>query len=85
MNAVRLPQPPRLIHTEQFILAGNRTTIMMVDDAAPIIRSAEIPLPDAAAALRYQQGVMETPMGIYNAMTNSCVTHRGNVLRAGGT
>jgi hypothetical protein len=72
------------LHTEQIVLNGNLTTIDVVTDAAPVLRSIEVPLPDAEAALGYQRGVLNTPTGLYNRSLNSCVTHCGDVLRAGG-
>lgn len=49
-----------------------------------VARQVEVELPDAAAAQKYQRSVEEKPGGIYNERTNSCMTHVGNVLRAGG-
>ena len=72
------------LHTEQVILSGGQTTIATVEVAAPVVRTVTVSLPDAAAAIRYQQAVLGQATGTYNLATNSCVTHCGNVLRAGG-
>jgi RHS repeat-associated protein len=45
--------------------------------------SHSIPLPNAIAAKAFQQTSLG-PAGPYNFQTNSCVTHVGSVLRAGG-
>lgn len=50
----------------------------------PVARRVQVELPDAAAAQKYQRSVEEKPGGIYDEKTNSCMTHVGNVLRAGG-
>ena len=73
-----------ILHTEQLVLAGGQTTIAAVENAAPVVRSLTVSLPDAAAAMRYQQSVLGQATGAYNLATNSCVTHCGDVLRAGG-
>jgi hypothetical protein len=73
-----------VLHTEQIVGAGGQTTIAVVENAAPAVRSLTVSLPDAAAAMRYQQSVVGQATGVYNAATNSCVTHCGDVLRAGG-
>jgi hypothetical protein len=73
------------VATEQEILNQMReTTIKLVSSPAPVVRSVRIVLPDAPAALRYQWSVLGTRTGIYNKFTNSCLTHCGDVLRAGG-
>jgi hypothetical protein len=48
------------------------------------IKAAEVPLADARAAMEYQKSVLGTATGRYDAYANSCVTHCGDVLRAGG-
>lgn len=73
-----------VLHTEQVIIGEELTTIAIVQDAAPVVRQVSIPLPDPAAALRYQRSVLGTDTGRYVLKTNSCVTHCGDVLRAGG-
>jgi hypothetical protein len=72
-----------VLHTEQFVRAG-QATIVVVEDAAPVVRQVTVNLPDAAAAMNYQRAVLGQATGVYNASTNSCVTHCGDVLRAGG-
>lgn len=46
--------------------------------------SVQVSLPNAQAALEYQQSMIGAATGRYNAMTNSCLTHCANVLSAGG-
>lgn len=83
-------QGERKIHTHQVRTdeVGNTKVIdekkyqLMSSD--PVARQVEIDLPDAAAAQKYQRSVEEKPGGIYDEKTNSCMTHVGNVLRAGG-
>jgi RHS repeat-associated protein len=72
------------LHTEQVVMEGRLTTIAEVQDAAEVLQSVKIPLPDASAAMEYQEGVIETATGLYNRSSNSCVTHVGDVLREGG-
>jgi hypothetical protein len=72
------------LHTEQVVLNGNLTTIAEVRNAAPVLQSVQIPLPNASAAIQYQQSVIDTATGLYNRSCNSCVTHVGDVLREGG-
>lgn len=74
----------QVMHTEQIILAGRQTTIATVQGAAPEVRALTVQLPDAAGAIRYQQSVLGQSTGVYDVATNSCVTHCGDVLRAGG-
>ena len=74
----------KALHTEQLVLAGRHTTIAVVEGSAPTVRTLTVGLPDAAAAMRFQQSVIGQSTGLYNAATNSCVTHCGDVLRAGG-
>ncbi|KVU91767.1 sugar-binding protein [Burkholderia ubonensis] len=50
----------------------------------PILHTAEVPLPDAKAAIAYQQSQIEKTFEAYDERTNSCVDHVSNVLRAGG-
>lgn len=82
-------QGERKIHTHQVITdEKNNTTIIdekkynqMAGDR--IAHQVEIPLPDATAAQRHQRSVEEKPGGTYDEATNSCMTHVGNVRRAG--
>jgi RHS repeat-associated protein len=74
----------QVLHTEQLILAGRQTTIGTVEGAAPTLREFTVGLPDAVAAMRYQRSVIGRSTGYYDVATNSCVTHCGDVLRAGG-
>jgi hypothetical protein len=42
------------------------------------------PLPNAAAAMSFQESVLNTNVGLYDIRNNCCVTHVMDVLRAGG-
>ena len=87
---VETHQGARKIHTHQISFEDtNGTTIVdekayRLMDNTPVAREVEIPLPDAASAQKYQRQVEETDCGTYDEATNSCLTHVGNVLRAGG-
>lgn len=54
----------------------------MVGD--PILHTTEVPLPNANAAIAYQQAQIGRQLGQYDERSNSCVDHVANVLRAGG-
>ena len=83
-------QGERKIHTHQVRTdAQNNTTVINEKEynsmaGTPVARTVEVELPDAAAAQKYQRSVVDKPGGIYDEKTNSCMTHVGNVLRAGG-
>jgi RHS repeat-associated protein len=87
---VETHQGERKVHTHQVITDGNKNTTIIDEKkhnlmgADPIARRVEIPLPDAAAAQRYQRSVEGGAGGTYDEATNSCMTHVGNVLCAGG-
>jgi hypothetical protein len=49
----------QVLHTEQLVLAGGRTTIATVEGAAPVVHEFTVGLPDAAAAMRYQRSVWD--------------------------
>jgi len=80
--AVRLGD--EALHTEQIILADGRSTSIAQATTVGATRVIEVALPDARAALEYQRSVLGTATGEYNLATNSCVTHCGDVLSAGG-
>jgi hypothetical protein len=48
------------------------------------IKSVKLKLPDAESAISYQKSMFGKNLGPYDKKTNSCVTHIGEVLRAGG-
>lgn len=54
----------------------------MVGD--PILHTTEVPLPNASAAIAYQQAQIGRQLGQYDERSNSCVDHVANVLRVGG-
>jgi RHS repeat-associated protein len=70
------------LHTEQ-VLTDVGTTIAERAGAEGASRGVQVALPNGQAALAYQRGVLGTATGEYNLATNSCVTHCGDVLRAG--
>ena len=72
------------LHTEQIILEGNLTTIAEVEGAAPVLQAVQVSLPNAASALERQTNMIDTATGLYDRWSNSCVTHVGDVIRAGG-
>ena len=72
------------LHTEQVVLENKATTIEIVQDAAQVLKEVRVQLPDATAAMNFQQSVLGTATGVYNRSLNSCVTHVGDVLRAAG-
>jgi RHS repeat-associated protein len=80
--AVRLGD--EALHTEQIILANGSSTTIAEATTVGVTRAIEVALPDARAALQYQRSVLGTATGEYNLATNSCLTHCGDVLRAGG-
>ena len=80
--AVRLGD--EALHTEQIILANGSSTSIAEATTVGMTRALEVALPDARAALAYQRSVLGTATGEYNLATNSCLTHCGDVLRAGG-
>jgi hypothetical protein len=63
------------------IFNEDKTPIMTGD---PLLHTAEVQLPDANAAMAYQNSQIGKELGPYNERTNSCVDHVANVLRAGG-
>jgi len=72
------------MHTEQVILANGSSTSIAEAATVGVTRALEVTLPDARAALAYRRSVLGTATGDYNLATNSCLTHCGDVLRAGG-
>ena len=49
-----------------------------------VTRTVEVDLPNPAAAQKRQDELLGMPSGKYDAMTNSCASHVGDILRAGG-
>jgi RHS repeat-associated protein len=72
------------MHTNQQVLAGNLTTVAPYTGTAIPVQSVQIGLPNAVNAINYQLSVIGTPTGLYNPQLNSCVTHCGAVISAGG-
>jgi hypothetical protein len=73
------------LHTEQLTdEVSNATTIAPAVLAPGPVKTATLTLPDAASAMAYQRSVIGKAMGTYDPNTNSCATHVGDALRAGG-
>jgi len=86
---VEVQSPTASVHTHQVITGDTTTTVvnerrerLMVGD--PILHTTEVPLPNANAAIAYQQAQIGRQLGQYDERSNSCVDHVANVLRAGG-
>lgn len=78
-------QGETVLHTEQIVNSTTKaTTIVEVANPGAVKGSYDIALPDAAGALRHQRAALGQPGGTYDVIRNSCVTHCGDVLRAGG-
>ncbi|AKJ28503.1 RHS repeat-associated core domain-containing protein [Caldimonas brevitalea] len=84
------PSTASRMHTHQVQLNKALDTTIVderrrrVMDEDSIVHSAEIPLPDADSAHKYQRSQIGKDTGTYDVHTNSCLTHVANVLRAGG-
>lgn len=60
---------------------------MISDDLSGVVaptKSRVVDLPDATAAQDFQKKHLNQIGGAYDIKTRSCVTHVGDVLRAGG-
>ena len=73
----------QLLRTHLVRLESGLTTIREAESPGPG-RSVSIELPNPQAAMEYQQSMINKPTGRYNPDCNSCLTHLGDVLRAGG-
>jgi hypothetical protein len=76
------------LHTEQLVnLVNNTTSIGIVDPATAATATATltVPLPNAQTAMAFQRALLgQGPFPPYDRSTNSCTTHVGDVLQAGG-
>ena len=52
--------------------------------ASTVQNTIHVDLPDATATYKEQPSVWDIPMAGMTKNTNSCVTHVGDILRAGG-
>jgi len=68
--------------TEQ-VRDGDQTSIQLNTSTNPV-KSWQVSLPNPQAALDYARSLEGTNTGPYNLNTNSCLSHCGNVLNAGG-
>ena len=76
---------PSTLHTEQLTLGGGKqTTISAVDSPDEFAQTLKLSLPNAYNARLFQDLNLGMSLGPYSAKTNSCITHVGDVLRAGG-
>ncbi|MCY1230725.1 RHS repeat-associated core domain protein [compost metagenome] len=73
------------IHTHQMGAPGTSTKVSSnLSGVVAPSKSKVIDLPDATAAQSFQRENMGKDGGAYDIRTRSCVTHVGEVLRAGG-
>jgi len=81
--SIEVQHGQRALHTEAF---GKVTwdIVSEVPNPSAALRTYEIPLPNAEAALEYQQSILGTSAGEFELLSNSCLTHCGDVLSAGG-
>jgi RHS repeat-associated protein len=70
--------------TEQLIVDGVGNTSIGVNASTGAVRTWTMTLPDGQAALGFSRGLIGTDTGVYNSLTNSCLSYCGNVLNAGG-
>lgn len=71
--------------TEQFrVDGGKQTTISTVDSPNEFAQLLKLSLPNPSNARLFQDLNLGMSLGPYSAKTNSCITHVGDVLRAGG-
>lgn len=77
-----------ILHTHQDVLTHTETAVEMTvrewGGATSAVNQITLQLPNAKAAIEYQRSLIGQSLGPYNVMTNSCVTHCGDVLREGG-
>ncbi|MGG1949381.1 RHS repeat-associated core domain-containing protein [Trinickia sp. NRRL B-1857] len=77
----------RTMRTHQLITDDNNNTIITGRELAPestVENTVLVDLPDAEAAKQAQAQRLGHDGGVYDKNTNSCVTHVGDILRAGG-
>ena len=72
-----------VLHTEQLGMPGTKTTIA-TNGSGTTQTSAQIQLPDAKAAQDLQKSKLDKLGPDYDTKHRSCITHVGDVLRAGG-
>lgn len=72
------------VHTHQLHHVDGTTEIAEKEGVETFQETLQFLLPDAKAAQAYQQNALGKAAGTYDLRTNSCVTHCGDVLRAGG-
>ncbi len=65
-------------------LDGSTTVQTFTDPPAEILNEVTVTLPNAPAAQAQQRSLSGTVTGAYDVNDNSCVTHCGDILRAGG-
>jgi RHS repeat-associated protein len=83
--SIMVKQGENVMHTEQVITnSTSKATTIMEATGEEATNVFELALPNASKAMQYQRSVIGEPLGPYDFATNSCVTHCGDVLRAGG-
>jgi RHS repeat-associated protein len=87
--SVEVISKDRQMHPHQVITSEDYGTITIVSHieypaSTPIIKTVEIPLANAEAAIDYQRSVEFTELGAYDKVKNSCVTHVRETIRQGG-
>ena len=83
--SVEVEADGKKLHTHQLGAPGTET--MISDDLSGVVaptKSRVVDLPDATAAQDFQKKNLNQIGGAYDTKTRSCVTHVGDVLRAGG-
>ncbi|WP_126227053.1 RHS repeat-associated core domain-containing protein [Burkholderia ambifaria] len=82
-----VPDSGRTMRTHQVIVDDEHNTVITGQYMAPastVQNTIHVDLPDATAAYKEQAKRLGHPDGVYDKNTNSCVTHVGDILRAGG-
>jgi hypothetical protein len=73
-----------ITHSELVPHSGHSRTVVREYHGPPATTTLSFRLPNAAAARALQAARIGTEQGRYDFLTNSCLTHVCDVLRAGG-
>ncbi|WP_333998851.1 RHS repeat-associated core domain-containing protein [Burkholderia cepacia] len=82
-----VPDSGRTMRTHQVIVDDEHNAIITGQHMAPastVQNTIHVDLPDATAAYQEQARRLGHPDGVYDKNNRSCVTHVGDILRAGG-
>jgi hypothetical protein len=74
----------RSLPTEQIITSSVNDTSIALNTSTGAVRTWSVELPNGQAALDYSNSLLGANTGIYDRLTNSCLSYCGNVLNAGG-